>query len=55
MSKLYDELTSEERLERQDISASLQAYEMLFRENSIEEMDLAKLNTDQPGPASYLS
>jgi hypothetical protein len=49
------ERKSEERMEHQDISTNLQAYEMLFRENSIKEMDLAKLNTGQPGPASYLS
>jgi hypothetical protein len=48
-------LKSEERLERQGISVRLQAYEMLFRENSMKEMDLAKLNTSQPRPASYLS
>ena len=36
-------LKSEDRLEYKEISASLQAYEMLFRKNSIKEMDLAKL------------
>jgi hypothetical protein len=48
------DLKSEERLEYQEISAGLQAYEMLFRGNYIKEMDLAKLNTSQPGPAINL-
>jgi hypothetical protein len=38
------EMKSEERLEYQEISANLKAFEILFRKNSIKEMGLAKLN-----------
>jgi hypothetical protein len=48
------DLKSEERLEHQAVSASLQSYEMLCRNHSIKEMDLEKLNTSQPGPVINL-